>query len=430
MRLAEPSPTAFSRPGLRAVPSTASPLAVKLVAASVACLPVLIPQLPGNAAPDDFLLIAAVGALLVWAASTGSRIHVPYVMPMGVLLGSGALAALLGHYPARGALALGQDVLVLIWCGAVATVGLTASNFRLIIKVWAVSATLWSALLILAAAAALTGVAGMSTSGGRAALTFGSPNTAATYFSVSFMVLLASPWPRRVIPLIVSSGLILGALVLTGSIAGMGGLLVGGVVATVVAIYRRRGPIHAVAGFVVLTFAGALLAFVAVQAHLVEQAQASSSPLIRNSVGRSERSSSTHSGQLKQVFDLFWTNPPVGIGPASTKSMLEAQGAITVKEAHDDYTATVVERGIFGAIGLALLIGAVVFRAAHMVRVPSPGTAGMIRSTAPLVGALVAVGFASLSHEVLHFRHVWVLFGLIAALTAWGREGTAAGGAT
>ena len=41
-----------------------------------------------------------------------------------------------------------------------------------------------------------------------------------------------------------------------------------------------------------------------------------------------------------------------------------------------------------------------------------------------LAAAVIAVGFSGLFYEVLHFRHVWALFGLIAALALTGGRST------
>ena len=40
----------------------------------------------------------------------------------------------------------------------------------------------------------------------------------------------------------------------------------------------------------------------------------------------------------------------------------------------------------------------------------------VIPETAPLIGALVAMAVTAGTHEVLHYRHLWVLLGIVAAL--------------
>jgi O-antigen ligase len=94
-----------------------------------------------------------------------------------------------------------------------------------------------------------------------------------------------------------------------------------------------------------------------------------------------------------------------------------------VKEAHDDYLATLVERGALGFVGLMLLIGAVVTRAISIdPRRLSPDFRRVVPSTAPLIGALVAMTVSALTHEVLHYRHLWALLGILAAVHVFGRD--------
>jgi O-antigen ligase len=94
-----------------------------------------------------------------------------------------------------------------------------------------------------------------------------------------------------------------------------------------------------------------------------------------------------------------------------------------VKEAHDDYLATLVERGALGVIGLMLLIGSICVRAISIdPRRLSADFRRVVPSTAPLIGALVAMALAAFTHEVLHYRHLWALLGILAAIHLFGRE--------
>ena len=83
-------------------------MAVVAVAVGIALLPVLTPALPGNAAPVDFVLVLSIVVVLLWASSRRKRLHFPYAIPMAVLLWAGTVAGMLGRYPERSVLALGQ----------------------------------------------------------------------------------------------------------------------------------------------------------------------------------------------------------------------------------------------------------------------------------------------------------------------------------
>ena len=121
---------------------------------------------------------------------------------------------------------------------------------------------------------------------------------------------------------------------------------------------------------------------------------------------------------------LYEQTGPFGIGPSRTKDWLAQEGASYVKEAHSDYTATLVERGVIGALGLLLLGLSAVRRGTGILVGPLRSDyASVIRAPQMLLGALVAVFAASSFYEVLHFRHVWALLGLLAGVELWGREG-------
>ncbi|HEV2475782.1 MAG TPA: hypothetical protein VGX22_04525, partial [Candidatus Dormibacteraeota bacterium] len=80
-------------------------------------------------------------------------------------------------------------------------------------------------------------------------------------------------------------------------------------------------------------------------------------------------------------------------------------------------------RGVLGAIGLLLLIGSLLVRTWTMVTMPMRSEfAAVIPNRAPLVGAALGLAVSASYYQILHFRHVWTFFAVIAALYVWGRE--------
>src|SRR5262249_59582365 len=71
-----------------------------LLRGGLAGIPVLRPSLPGNSSPVDLLIGLGIAATLAWAISTNQRVHVPYVVPVGILMAGGAIGGLAG--PAKG----------------------------------------------------------------------------------------------------------------------------------------------------------------------------------------------------------------------------------------------------------------------------------------------------------------------------------------
>jgi O-antigen ligase len=92
------------------------------------------------------------------------------------------------------------------------------------------------------------------------------------------------------------------------------------------------------------------------------------------------------------------------------------------KEAHNDYVAALVERGALGLLGLALLVASIALRSLSLPRRVARSSAVAVVNPGPLIGAVAGTLVAGVAYEVLHFRHAWALFAIVAALSLWGRE--------
>ena len=106
----------------------------------------------------------------------------------------------------------------------------------------------------------------------------------------------------------------------------------------------------------------------------------------------------------------------------STQSALREQQAPYPKEAHNDWLAALVERGVVGVTGLLLLVAEIGLWAARTWdrRRLAEGYAAVLPAPHYLVGALATAVVFSLTHEVLHDRSLWALLGLLAAIGIWG----------
>jgi hypothetical protein len=203
-------------------------LALFGVAAGIAALPFLSPKGPGHTAPVDVIIGAVSLLALVWAASVRARVRVPYAVPVAVIIIGGAIGGIVGNSPNRALVALFQDVFLLSWCAAIATVARTPAAMRALLATWAWSSTAWAALLIGATAAHVRFISGIEgINGGRARFTFDHPNLAASYFVVSLFVVVLARRPRN--PILRAGAILalLAAIVLAGSNAAFIGLAVG-----------------------------------------------------------------------------------------------------------------------------------------------------------------------------------------------------------
>jgi len=186
---------------------------------------------------------------------------------------------------------------------------------------------------------------------------------------------------------------------------------------TAASIHRRRGA-FAAAAFVILagTAVTAVLQLVPLNA-VQTWARDSGQPLLVNSVGRSDGSSSQRGTLIEESIDLYANDSLLGSGPGTTKQLLSERQYPYAKEAHNDYLATLVERGPLGALGIVALVFSAGFRASVVVRtsVHSPPFADLPRPEA-LVATLATLAVAGTFYEVMHFRFLWILLALTAVL--------------
>src|SRR5205814_1746567 len=98
---------------------------------------------------------------------------------------------------------------------------------------------------------------------------------------------------------------------------------------------------------------------------------------------------------------------------------LQADQAPYQKEAHNDYIASLVERGVLGVLGLFALIASIAFRAAGAWRsdLLPPGFREVIPRPAFFAAGLTVLLVFSLFHEVLHDRAAWTYLGLLGAIS-------------
>jgi O-antigen ligase len=253
----------------------------------------------------------------------------------------------------------------------------------------------------------------------RASAAADNPNLAASYFLVSLFVLAASPWPRWRWLRWLAGGWLLLAIYATGSVAGLVGLFVG-LAALLGSFLVRRAGSTARQTQVVIALLIVVLAFVvggvtrtvATRSVLGDVATISASQqqggVFQNSLGRSNRSLNGRLTLWAQGLtkssgrgnDLF------GVGAGAAKYTVD------YKSLHNDILAYLVERGIIALFGLAVLYWLVFRQALRLL-----GPRGPVQFHA--LGAAVFANFAfSMTHQTLHFRHVWLLLGLIWAASS------------
>lgn len=393
-----------------------------LLAAGAATLPLLEPTVGGNASAADLPILLAIVASAFWLLRSRAVIRLPYLLGEGLMMLGGALAAFL-RADVGSSLALAQDLLVFAWGVALANGLRSPAVVRVVTTTWAYAAVAWAVVFEAAWVVGFSPLSGVRANNGlRLQGTLGDPNLAANYFVVSLFVILAFGRPRRRWLRWLAVVIIVTAMAFTGSNGGAVSLIVATLVSTFAWLWRKHGAVPLIAlGAIVILFVGASTSGLHLGA--LEQRAADATPILRDSLGRGSESSGSRSTLLHETTALYEQTGPFGIGPSRTKDWLAKEGAAYVKEAHSDYTATTVERGVIGVLGLLLLGLSLVRRAGRVLVGPiRPDYAEHLPSPQMLLGALAAVFVAASFYEVLHFRHVWALFGLVAGVELWGRE--------
>ncbi len=408
-RQAEPAPARGS----------AQRAAVITLVLAIIFQPILHPTGPGNSSPVDLLIVVAIVTAAVWLAGTHQKLRAPYFIPVALFVAAGAASGLVSTLPTTALLTLLIDILLFAWCTTITNVLSGPRAMRIALKAWSWSGIFWAGVVIMAWLGHVTALEGLTAAeGNRVMFTFGDPNYASWYWDSTIFVLYASRTPGRRWMRCLGYILLLWALVLSESNGGVLALGLGISFLFMVKHYRRHGWAGVLAtGLVVGLAVGAF--FTVLPLNSIRQwALTSGQPLLVNSIGRSGQSSNERGLLIQETIELYQQSHGVtGLGPASTKPLLTTGLYPYANEAHNDWLAALDERGVLGLGALLLLAGCIIIRAGPVLRRQlSAPMAAAVPAPAGLVAALLAISVNSFYEEVLHFRPLWMLFGISAVL--------------
>jgi hypothetical protein len=401
---------------------------VGALAAAIALIPALAPpgqrpNFPGNASPVDLVIGLAVGLTFLWALSTRVQLRLPYGLSVGLFMVAGLLPAMF-HFPLPALLAVLQDLVLLCFVAAIVNVSRNAGAFNILTATWAYAAIVWAAAMVSMMLLGRPDLAGVNERWGtRAGLTFGDPNMAGTYYVLGIFIVAATRRPRNRILRLAAYAVLVLAILYTGSNGSLVGLAVGTSVAVMVGAFKRLPTMHAVVLVAAVALFGMFAAFQLQPSSAREVAGGSQQPLLQSSLGRTEDSAALRETLVEEASKLFIAGGPLGWGAASTESALLQQQATFVKGTHNDYVAALVERGVLGFAVLLMLAGSIGVRIWSSVRRPIKADfAAAMPATGPLLAGVCAISATALFYQVLHFRHVWLTFAMVAVLHVWGQR--------
>ncbi|QXJ21896.1 oligosaccharide flippase family protein [Actinomadura graeca] len=400
--------------------------------AGIASLPMLmpagLPPGPGNTGLPDLVLVGVTVVTLLWAGSGRLPLRWPFLIPTLLTIIAGGIAALVND---AGVLTLFKDLFVLLWAVCVANLGRDPALLRLALRAFVWIGTFYAVVMIAGFVLGIEALSGKQIDGERAMFTFGDANYASNWFICVFFIARASRFPETAWRRYAVCGILLAAEVLTGSNGGALALCAALLLGFLFRLFREGRAHHAIAAGTLALFVGgggiAVLSQIDIQPYLDRASQAS--PILRDSIGRTTgESTSSRSTVLATTVQMIEDQThPWGIGAGQTESQMRIRQETYVREAHNDYIASVLERGLLGGIALIVLVFMLLLKCVRIARRDAlTGDYARLVPRPELFGALVAVFLISgLFYETLHYRHGWAFFGLIAALDLYGRRSPA-----
>ena len=358
----------------------------------------------------DFVLIPLVGYGILNAWFANQRIYLPLAWPMGLILTASLIATMGSAFYERGLIAILQEIYLFLWF-------IVLTNFLIQFSIPGVDrlAKIWTIIALVESTTTLMGMLQIGpsifyaepttgyviTSGGvnRGIGTFVNPNATAAYLSIRFFVLLAASWPKSL--KVMFGTWILAGIFATGS---MGAMLstMGGFFVLILAyafMLKPRSTIIWISMLVIL-LSVILLAGIIFSVELeglvgtVAEAQ-----WLVLTIGRLPTSVMSRVVLLQGGWEFF-KHSPMGIGPSTS-------------DLHNDYVAFLFERGPFGFIGWLWLIGTGLKATWKTARAQEI----LFQRWQVLVygAAFLSTMVNSLTHEVFHFRQVWMLMAFLFA---------------
>jgi hypothetical protein len=132
-------------------------------------------------------------------------------------------------------------------------------------------------------------------------------------------------------------------------------------------------------------------------------------------IGRSERSSEGRFDLWQRGVDAYVDHDVFlwGVGPENFR---EVDAKMTDNQLHNDFLAFSVERGLLGTLGLVLFAIIAVSRAAYMVLIGHKYPDRAQLAVVVFLGAIIAAMVESLTHQIFHFRALWLVLAVQEAM--------------
>jgi hypothetical protein len=376
-------------------------------------------MLPLNTKIVDFALIIITlfsGFCLIFIHR---YIHLPLIWSIWIILFSSVIATITGLMHPDSYMAIVKDLYIFIWFIALTNVLInqSPSDLTSLMKIWCLVALVEAGTSILGMLgigpkmffAPPTNEVALSIGRfNRAIGTYLNPNALAVYLTVSFFLILATNWSK--FTRLIFCTWILAGIFATGSLGAMtstlGSLFL--LIGVNEIIKTKRIPKLWTRTFILVFFVSIVLLLLFILAPTEDMASNpfNQSDIFNITVGRLPRSFSSRMNLIKSAWPIY-SRYPLGTGP-------ETFNVIT-GELHNDYIAYLFERGPLGLMGWFGVIGTIMFTSFYTA-FKQENDRHRWRILAFGMGFL-ACAINSLSHEISHFRQVWVFIAFLFAVS-------------
>ncbi|ADJ29592.1 O-antigen ligase family protein [Nitrosococcus watsonii] len=370
-----------------------------LLALAVFC-PMVYPSLPFNTAIVDYINVAFGGLFLLYGVLGRRKPQIRLLFPFTLLVLASLIAMFNSPVLKINILTLVQDIYLFGFFLLLYNLLDSERDMRLLLRIWLLVASLEGGL-------ALANMYGSfwivpTADPTRANGTFANSNMLASYLGVAFFLNFQRYFDSSLLSRMLSGFLIFGGMFATKSMSAMLGFLLGMMLIMVGYWWRGSGQQRLKLGVGVFMLAAVITV---------------SMPMIMQTENLFERAPKSSEGRLKiwqAGYESFLAHP-MGIGAGAFKYIghgpYNAEGGRS--ELHSDYMGALVERGILGLLAHLIFLGTIISMALYCLKQAQTEREFFWGIG---VGAVVLyILIDSVTHEVMHDRHVWVIFAIIAA---------------
>jgi len=372
-------------------------------------LPVKLFHFPFNMELMDFWIFMAFPIFFVSSAVRRQTVISWAYTPVIVFIFAVSFISLFAApNPIKGLIVIGKGIYLFIWFLMVTAFlsGLSATDQRRVMVIWSTVAVLHGLFIIAQFLSPALWQFTKSITGNmevydtyRSPGLFPNANAAALSQLMGFVPLVLARYPT---PLAIGLGICLFLSILgTGSMGATLGTMIGAAVAlfAILVLSKKKVTVPKYFGplLVAMLVVGGAFLFV------VGQNEAYQSRLEGIIFGRADRSSGGRFSLWERGLDVFLEHSGFfwGVGPENFR---EIDGKD--KQLHNDFMAFAVERGLLSVIALGIFGAIALSRAMFLFRTCKVDSS---LTVVIFLSAVAAMMFESLTHQIFHYREVWLV---------------------